>query len=107
MVNAERVNPSNLPRVFKKWDVIYLDEVHDIGFTGVPYASEWIGMNFMMLNPSTAVVDGSQTKLIKELERYGVDVEPMKLSHARTMGGGLHCVTMDVRRRGSLEDYCR
>ena len=106
VANAERVNPQNLPEIFRKWDVIYLDEVHDIGFTGVPYASEWIGMNFMMLNPDTAVVDGKQTKLIKELEARKVNAIPMQLSHARTMGGGMHCVTLDVRRRGGLEDYC-
>jgi N-dimethylarginine dimethylaminohydrolase len=105
VVNALRVNPSNLPKIFSKWDVIYLDEVIDIGFTGIPYASEWIGMNFMMLNPEFAVVDGKQTKLIKELDSYGVGVIPMSLSHARTMGGGMHCVTLDVRRRGKLEDY--
>jgi hypothetical protein len=23
------------------------------------------------------------------------------------MGGGFHCVTLDVRRRGALEHYCR
>lgn len=106
VVNANRVNPINLPKIFRKWDVIYLDQVEDIGFTGVPYASEWIGMNFMMLNPETAVVDGSQTTLIKRLDEYGVGVIPMKLTHARTMGGGMHCVTLDVRRRGILEDYC-
>ena len=107
VANAERVNPSNLPCIFANWDVIYLDEVHDIGYTNIPYASEWIGMNFMMLDPDTAVVDGSQTKLIKELEKRKVNAVPMKLSHARTMGGGFHCVTLDVRRRGKLEDYCR
>lgn len=106
VVNAERVSPMNLPKIFAKWDVIYLDEVEDIGFTGIPYASEWIGMNFMMLNPETAVVDGKQKKLIKELDTRGVNVVPMQLSHARTMGGGMHCVTLDVRRRGTLEDYC-
>lgn len=106
VVNASRVGPSNLPSLFSNWDVIYLDTVRDIGFTGIPYASEWIGMNFMMLNPSTAIVDGAQTVLIRELERRGVDTIPMTLSHARTMGGGFHCVTLDVRRRGSLEAYC-
>jgi N-dimethylarginine dimethylaminohydrolase len=106
VVNAERINPSNLPSIFSKWDVIYLDEVHDIGYVGTPYASEWIGMNFMMLNPQTAIVDRRQRVLIRELEARRVDVIPLCLTHARTMGGGFHCVTLDVRRRGGLEDYC-
>lgn len=104
---AERVNKNNLPSIFKGWDVIYMSEVHDIGFTNIPYASVWIGINFMMINPDLAVVDKNQPKLIKELEKRGVDVLPLQLRHARTMGGGFHCVTMDVRRRGPLEDYSR
>lgn len=106
VVNATRVHPGNLPKIFAKWDVIYLDHVQDIGFTNIPYASEWIGMNFMMLNPDTAVVDGTQTSLIRELDSHGIDIVPMHLTHARTLGGGMHCVTLDVRRRGKLEDYC-
>jgi len=107
VVSAARVSPKNLPEVFKKWDVIYLDEVNDIGYVGVPYASEWIGINFMMLDPETAVVDGTQTSLIRELEKRRITTIPMRLSHARTLGGGFHCVTLDVRRRGKLEDYSR
>lgn len=105
VVSAERVNPSNLPDVFKKWDVIYLSEVVDIGFTNVPYASEWIGINFLMLNPSTAIVDGTQAPLIRELEKRDINVVPLTMRHARTMGGGLHCVTLDVRRKGTKQRY--
>lgn len=103
---AERVNKNNLPYLFKNWDVIFLSEVHDIGYTTIPYASVWIGMNFMMINPELAVVDKNQPKLIKELEKRRVNVLPLQLRHARTMGGGFHCVTMDVRRKGGLESYC-
>jgi len=103
---AERVSDDNLPKIFKDWDVIYISEVHDIGFHSIAYASKWIGLNFMMINPGLAVVDKNQVTLIKELERRDVDVLPLQLRHARTMGGGFHCVTLDVRRRGALEDYC-
>lgn len=102
---AERVNKHNLPKVFERWDVIYVDDVHDIGYVNIPYASKWIGINFVMINPALAVVDRNQTALIKALEAKGVDVLPLQLRHSRTMGGGFHCVTMDVRRKGSLERY--
>lgn len=106
VVSGERVSPKNLPYLFKNWDVIYLNEVNDIGYTIIPYASKWIAINFMMLNPDTAIVDGTQTALIKELEKRRITVIPLTIRHARTMGGGLHCVTLDVRRRGHLESYC-
>lgn len=102
----ERLSAKNLPDMFRKWEVVYIDDVYDIGFVDISYASKWIGLNFMMVNPSLAVVDRHQETLIRELEKRKVDVIPLQLRHARTMGGGFHCVTMDVRRRGGLEDYC-
>lgn len=106
VANAERVGPHNLPPIFADWDVIYLKEVVDIGFTNTSYASKWIGMNFLMIRPDLAVVDATQRPLIHELERRGIDVAPLRLRHARTLGGGFHCVTLDVRRRGGCETYC-
>lgn len=107
VVNAERIHPGNLPDMFRDWDVIYLSEVVDIGYTGTVYASKWIGMNFMMVNPGLAIVERAQEPLIRELAKRRVDVIPLRMRHARTMGGGFHCVTLDVRRRGALEHYCR
>lgn len=106
VVNAERVGPHNLPPVFAGWDVIYLDDPVDIGFTGTSYASKWIAINLLMLNPSLAIVDANQKTLIRELEKRRVDVIPLRIRHARTMGGGFHCVTLDVRRGGTLDCYC-
>lgn len=107
VVNAERIGPHNLPAIFNGWDVIYLANVVDIGYTNTAYASTWIGMNFMMVTPSLAIVDKSQMTLRRELERRRVEVIPLQLRHARTLGGGFHCVTLDVRRRGALETYCQ
>jgi N-dimethylarginine dimethylaminohydrolase len=107
VVNGERVGPYNLPDVFTGWDVITLTDVVDIGFTGTSYASKWIGMNFLMVRPDLAIVDPVQVQLVRELERREVEVIPLRLRHARTLGGGFHCVTLDVRRRGGLESYCQ
>jgi N-dimethylarginine dimethylaminohydrolase len=107
VVNSARVGPHNLPDIFKHWDVIYLSEVVDIGYTRTAYASTWIGMNFMMVTPELAIADKAQTPLLRELEKRGVEVIPLRLRHARTLGGGFHCVTLDVRRKGGLESYCR
>ncbi|MEH2241475.1 inosamine-phosphate amidinotransferase 1 [Nostoc sp.] len=106
VVNAERVSKQNIPNLFKGWDVIYLDEIVDIGcYTSTSLATKWIGINLLMVNPNLAIVDKAQTRLIRELEKRDVDVMGLQLRHARTLGGGFHCVTLDVRRRGSLEDY--
>ena len=62
-------------------------------------------MNLLMVNPELAIVDERQVELIQMLNARGVEVEPMRLTHARTLGGGFHCVTLDTRRTGDLQDY--
>jgi N-dimethylarginine dimethylaminohydrolase len=62
-------------------------------------------MNLFSINPALVVVDRDQTALIRLLEKQGLDVIPLKLRHARMLGGGFHCATLDIRRRGTLERY--
>ncbi|ETR69422.1 MAG: hypothetical protein OMM_09609, partial [Candidatus Magnetoglobus multicellularis str. Araruama] len=68
-------------------------------------ASKWIGLNLLMITPELAVVDENQLPMIKLLNKHGIETLPLRMRHARTMGGGFHCVTLDVRRRGKLENY--
>jgi glycine amidinotransferase/scyllo-inosamine-4-phosphate amidinotransferase 1 len=105
LLNPERVNESNLPAPLARWDKIYAPPMVDIGYEGIAYGSAWVGMNLLMVNPDLAIVDERQTELIRLLGVNGVDVKPLRLTHARTLGGGFHCVTLDTRRRGQLEDY--
>ena len=62
-------------------------------------------MNLFSIRPDLVIVDANQIDLIKLLEKHGIDTIPMNLTHARTLGGGFHCVTLDVRRKGKLEKY--
>ena len=62
-------------------------------------------MNFFMVDPELAVVNRAQVPLRRLLERHGIDTVGVDLRHCRTLSGGLHCVTLDIRRRGSLESY--
>ena len=99
LVNASRVNNENLPKVFKNWEVIWADEVVEQGFYQYPYASKWIALNMLVVDPTTVVVDKNQTQLIKMLEDYNILVIPLELRHSRTLGGGFHCVTLDLVRQ--------
>jgi scyllo-inosamine-4-phosphate amidinotransferase 1 len=99
VVNASRVNKDNLPRVFDNWEVIWVDEVVAQGFYQYPYASKWIALNMLVVDPTTIIVDKHQTELIKRLEDYNMLVLPLELRHSRTLGGGFHCVTLDLVRQ--------
>jgi N-dimethylarginine dimethylaminohydrolase len=98
MVNASRVNQDNLPRVFKEWEVIWVDDVVEQGFYQYPYASKWIALNMLVVDPCTVIIDKNQPKLMDILENYNFTVIPLELRHSRTLGGGFHCVTLDLIR---------
>jgi N-dimethylarginine dimethylaminohydrolase len=103
---GQYVTPDNLPAPLRSWRVIYFEDIVDVDHPGPYGASKWVGMNLLMIKPSLAIVDRRQEPLIRTLEKHGVDVIPLLLRHGRTLGGGFHCVTLDIRRRGTLEDYC-
>lgn len=100
VLNRSRVRLENMPEIFAKhkWDIIWFDDPVQIPFYQYPYASAWIGMNLLMIDPKTAIVDKNQTHLIKALEQRKIEVWALELRHARTLGGGFHCVTLDLRR---------
>jgi glycine amidinotransferase/scyllo-inosamine-4-phosphate amidinotransferase 1 len=101
MLNASRVNKDNCPRAFDYWEKIWVtdDMIVAQDFYQYPYASKWIGMNMLVLDPETVILDAAQTQLITVLKSHGIDSIPLTLSHSRTLGGGFHCVTLDTRRR--------
>ena len=101
LLNAARVNEDNCPRAFQDWERIYINEDQIVAqdFYKYPYASKWIAMNMLVLDPETVIIDAAQTELIKILKSKGIDSIPLTLSHSRTLGGGFHCVTLDIRRR--------
>ena len=101
MLNASRVNKDNCPRAFDYWEKIWVTEdmIVPQSFYQYPYASKWIAMNMLMLDPETVIIDAAQTQLIELLKTKGIDSIPLTLSHSRTLGGGFHCVTLDTRRR--------
>ena len=55
-------------------------------------------MNLLSVTSDLVIVDEKQTELMKTLNRYDIDSIPMSMRHARTLGGGFHCVTLDLKR---------
>jgi N-dimethylarginine dimethylaminohydrolase len=101
VLNASRVNPDNCPRAFDYWEKIWItdDMIVPQEFYQYPYASKWIAINMLALDPETVILDANQTQLITILKQHGIDSIPLTLSHSRTLGGGFHCVTLDIRRQ--------
>jgi len=98
VLNASRVTPQNCPRAFDGWTKLWVKDVVAQDFYEYPYASKWIGMNMLSIDPNTVIVDREQHQLIEDLERAKFTVIPLQMRHARTLGGGFHCVTLDLVR---------
>ena len=98
MLNASRVTFDTVPKVFDGWQKIWVNDVVAQGFYEYPYASKWIAMNMLVVDPNTVICDRNQTELIKTLKSYRFEVIPLELRHSRTLGGGFHCVTLDLQR---------
>ncbi|MEM9455459.1 MAG: inosamine-phosphate amidinotransferase 1 [Myxococcota bacterium] len=106
LLNPERVSPSQVPSIFAGWDVLYAPEMVEYAYSDLmPHSSKWLGINLLMITPSLAFVDSHQVPLMKLLSSHGIECVPIRLRHGRPLAGGVHCVTLDVRRRGILEDY--
>ena len=98
LLNGSRVNKENCPKAFKSWEKIYINDVVPQSFYNYPYASKWIAMNMLVVDPNTVIVDAAQTDLIKLLLNKDFEVIPLTLRHSRTLGGGFHCGTLDLLR---------
>lgn len=129
LLNSTRINESNCPKLFDKWDKIYFEDVaptsqpelefqkdvrdriakelEALGFqTNLnDMSSPWVGMNFLSLDPQTIVVDERQINLMRLLEKHGFTVVQVRMRHIYTQGGGIHCATLDTVRDSKLEDY--
>lgn len=106
MLNPCRINPDDIPEPLRGWDVLWCPQLRPQVGPGTPTLSEvWIGMNLLMVDPEHAVVDRDQPELIATLEQRGITVLPHRLRHAQVLGGGFHCVTLDIVRDGDPEDY--
>lgn len=110
LLNSTRVNPKNCPKLFESWDKIYFQDVNvnpvtSSGPGSISPCSPYIGMNILSIDENTVVVGKDQTNLIKVLEQHKYNVIPTQMRHAQTLSGGYHCMTLDIVRQGTLENY--
>lgn len=67
--------------------------------------SGWISMNLLVLDPGTVLVEEREAPLIALLESLDFTVLTVPFAAVYPFGGGLHCCTVDIRRRGPLQSY--
>lgn len=100
LLNPSRIKSKDqLPAPFCSWDAIFCPEPVDIGYyKNYCNASKWINMNLFSVNKELVCIEENQLNLAKELKKYGIESELLPMRHQRTLGGGFHCVTLDLDR---------
>lgn len=98
LLNGDRVTNDTVPDFLRGHNKIWVNDIVAREFHQFPFASKWIGLNILSINPETVIVDSIQTGLIEQLEQEGFRVIATPMRQSRTLGGGLHCVTLDLER---------
>ena len=98
LFNGFRVLPDKYPKIFEKWDKIFFHKFPMMKSDVSGISSDSIGLNLLSVNQELVIVDENQIELMKTLSKYGIESIPMPMRHARTLGGGFHCVTLDLSR---------
>lgn len=109
MVNTAFVDPDALPKALRGWEIHPgppPDPIPGLHGSYLSLVSEYIHLNVLSLDARRVVVERSQVTLQSALRRWGFEPIPCDFMHYRVFGGGFHCATVDVRRRGPLERYC-
>lgn len=68
-------------------------------------SSKWLSMNVLMLDDKRVMVEANESSIQKMFESLGIQTIKVNIRHANSLGGGFHCWTTDVRRRGTLQSY--
>ncbi len=100
MICTELFSPEELKTLSKYTDII--DVSVDDAFGGITNS---VRMGNMILCASN-IAELKKGEEMYDLEKHKIDCVPVQFRHAMTLSGGIHCATLDLRRRGTLESYC-
>ncbi len=105
LINRERV--PHVPAMFEEsgWDILICPEPLMPESHPMYNCSRWISMNVLMLDEERVIVSKGEDTLIQAFKDWGFKPIPCSFYSFETIGGGFHCATLDVRRRGNLASY--
>lgn len=107
------LNPAGidrLPKPIQKWDLITVPlrerSLKFMDQQGIRLASPRIELNVLSIDPNTIICHPEYQKILStKLKKYKIEAIPCQMRHCEIFSGAHHCLTLDVRRRGKLENY--
>lgn len=103
MINPERVR--SLPSMFRSWEILHPPAPTAPDSHPFYFSSHWLSLNVLNIDEQRVVVEAEEQPLIDFLARHGFKPIPVRLRNFGSLGGGFHCATSDIRRRGGYASY--
>ena len=72
----------------------------------VTYAEETVfDLNVLPINEQNCIVNGYNKKIFDAFDRHGITPHIINFRHRWFWDGGLHCITSDIHREGSMKTF--
>lgn len=96
-----------------KWWIPGFERDNDVVNTVEQWLGHWTGyveetvfdVNMLIVDPKNVMVFNYNKQVFDALDRYGITAHVVPFRHRYFWDGGIHCVTSDLHREGSMQDY--
>jgi hypothetical protein len=96
-----------------KWWIPGFEHDQDVIDTVEHWLGHWTGyveetvfdVNMLIIDPKNVMVFNYNKQVFDALDRYGITPHIVPFRHRYFWDGGIHCVTSDLHREGTMQDY--
>jgi hypothetical protein len=96
-----------------KWWIPGFEHDQDVIDTVEKWLSHWTGyveetvfdVNMLIIDPKNVMVFNYNKLVFDALGRYGITPHVVTFRHRYFWDGGIHCITSDLHREGTMQDY--
>ena len=96
-----------------KWWIPGFEHDQEVADLVETYMNDWTGyveetifdVNMLIIDPKNVLVFNYNKKVFDALSRYGITAHIVPFRHRYFWDGGVHCITSDLHREGSMQDY--
>jgi glycine amidinotransferase len=96
-----------------KWWIPGFENDQDVVDTVETWLGHWTGyveetvfdVNMLIVDPKNVMVSNYNKQVFDALDRYGITPHIVPFRHRYFWDGGIHCITSDLHREGTMQDY--
>lgn len=96
-----------------KWWIPGFEQNQVVIDTVETWLKEWVGyveetvfdVNMLIIDPKNVMVFNYNKQVFDALDRYGITPHIVPFRHRYFWDGGIHCVTADLNRTGTMQDF--